>query len=397
MAAALVPVLSAQPQIGDCQVFPSNNVWNAPVDKLPVSASSAAFVNTVGLTRTLHPDFDTALAGIPFIAVPPDQPLVPVKFDYSDESDPGPYPIPPNAPIEGGSSGGDSHVLVVQTGVCKLYEMFASAKLPDGSWTAGSGAVFDLNANTLRPDTWTSADVAGLPILPGLIRYDEVAAGAINHAIRLTLPQTRKAHIWPARHHASSQTDPAYPPMGQRFRLKASYDISNFPPDAQVILAALKKYGMILADNGSSWFLTGVPDPRWNMDSVSTIRAITSANIEAVDESSLMISPDSAQSVVLAQRTVVPFSPTPTFNLSANTTLGITLAADVTSSSATRLTDGAVTTFLICQDRVGGHAFAWPPNFVGGMTVNSAPGHCSAQQFVSDGTSLFATSPGSPN
>ena len=398
LLASLIPVaLVAQPVIGDCQIFPSNNVWNVPVDKLPVAAASTAYINSVGTAHTLHPDFDTALAGIPFVVVPANQPLVAVSFEYKDESDPAPYPIPANAPIEGGGGGGDSHVLVIQSDTCKLYEIFASSRNADGSWKAGAGAVFDLNANSLRPDTWTSADAAGLAILPGLIRYDEVAAGAINHAIRLTVPKTRKAHVWPARHDASSIVDAAFPPMGQRFRLKAGFDISSYPPDAQVILTALKKYGMILADNGSSWFLTGAPDPRWNMDSVSLIRGVTGANLEAVDVSSLIISPDSAQAKLLAQRTDVPFSGTPVFNLSANSTLSMTLAGDVASASVSRLTDGAITTFLICQDHTGGHVFTWPVNVLGGMTVNAVPDRCSAQQFVSDGTSLFATSPGSSN
>jgi hypothetical protein len=231
--------------------------------------------------------------GIPYAVVPADQPAVSVTFEYADDSDRGPYPIPPNPPIEGG--GGDGHILLVQKGVCKLYELFAVSLQPNGKWKAGSGAVFDLKSNALRHDGWTSADAAGLPIVPGLIRYDEVEAGAINHALRLTVPRTRKAHIWPARHDASSNTDPVYPPMGERFRLKADFDVSTFPEDAQVVLTALKRYGMILADNGSSWYLTGAPDSRWNMDTITKIKGVTGADLEAVDTSSMRINLNSGQ------------------------------------------------------------------------------------------------------
>jgi hypothetical protein len=288
--------------IGGCPVFPANNVWNARVDGLPVDSSSQTYVNNIGATAGLHPDFGSGLwdggpIGIPYTTVPGSQPPVTVTFDYDDESDPGPYPIPPDPPIEGGSdSDGDRHVLVVDTGHCKLYEMFYAWPQPDGSWQAGSGAIFDLTSNTLRQAGWTSADAAGLPILPGLVRYDEVAAGAINHALRFTAPRTRKAYIWPARHYASSWTDPARPPMGQRFRLKASFDISGFSATNQVILTALKTYGMFLADNGSSWFLSGVPDERWDNDDLHQLQTrVHGSDFEAVDESSLMLGPNSGQ------------------------------------------------------------------------------------------------------
>ena len=208
----------------------------------------------------------------------------------------GPYPIPTDAPIEGGpDSEGDRHVLVVRRGACDLFETWNSWPTPDGSWYAGSGALFDLHSNALRPDGWTSADAAGLPILPGLVRYDEVAAGTINHALRFTVPQTRRAYVWPARHYASDLTGAQYPPMGQRFRLKASFDISGFSPANQVILRALKTYGMFLADNGSAWYLSGVPDPRWDDDDLHTLQTgVHGRDFEAVDESSLMIDPNSA-------------------------------------------------------------------------------------------------------
>jgi chitodextrinase len=246
--------------------------------------------------------------------VPGTQPKVPIEFDYADESDPGPYPIPPNPLIEGGpDSDGDRHVLVLDEDNCTLYETFYALPQPDGSWQAGSGAVFDLRSNDLRERDWTSADAAGLPILAGLVRYDEVAAGEIRHAIRFTAPQTRKEYIWPARHYASSLTGTNYPPMGQRFRLKASFDISQFSPQVQVILQALKKYGMILADNGSSWFISGAPDSQWNDDMlVNELKLVKGSDFEAVDESSLMVDPDSGQvnSTPSESDTLPPSTPT---------------------------------------------------------------------------------------
>jgi hypothetical protein len=270
--------------IGGCPVFPSDNAWNTRIDGLPVAASSGTYVNTIGASTSLHPDFSSTGYGIPYVIVPAGQPRVPVSFLYADESDPGPYPIPANAPVEGGS---DQHVLVVDQGNCKLYELWDAALQSNGSWTAGSGAVFDLRSNLLRPDGFTSSDAAGLPVLPGLIRYDEVMSGQINHAIRMTVPQTRNQYIWPARHLASSLTGTQYPPMGQRFRLKASFDVSSYPFEVQVILNALKKYGAILADNGSSWYLTGAPDSRWNDSNLHTISQVIGSNLEAVDTSSL--------------------------------------------------------------------------------------------------------------
>jgi hypothetical protein len=284
-----------------CQVFPVNNVWNTPIDTLPVDVNSTKYINTIGANDYVHADFGSGLwdggpIGIPFTTVPGTQQKVNVSFYYDDESDPGPYPIPADAPIEGGSnSDGDRHVLVVDRDNCILYELYDAHPQQDGSWTAGSGAVFDLNSNDLRPAGWTSADAAGLPILPGLVRYEEVAAGEINHAIRFTAPQTRKAYIWPARHYASNLTAVKYPPMGQRFRLKAGFDISGFSPDVQVILKALKKYGMILADNGSSWFISGVPDERWDNDVLHELHDVKGSDFEAVDESSLMVDPDSGE------------------------------------------------------------------------------------------------------
>lgn len=284
-------------------MFPADNVWNRRIDTLPVDPASSAYVNNAGASAGLHPDFGSGLwdggpIGIPFVAVPGTQPFVPVTFIwYGDESDPGPDPIPASAPVEGGSdSTGDRHVLVVDTGNCTLYELYYAWPQPDGSWQAGSGANFDLASDALRPADWTSADAAGLPILPGLVRYDEAASGAINHALRFTVPRTRQAYLWPARHYASSSTDPTRPPMGQRFRLKASFDISGFSSINQVILTALKRYGMFVADNGSAWYLSGAPDDRWNNDDLHNLQTgVHGSDLEAVDESSLMIDPDSAQ------------------------------------------------------------------------------------------------------
>ncbi len=295
-----------QDKIEGCRLFPVNNIWNTPIESLPVDANSDLYINTIGASSYVHADFGSGLwegepIGIPYTTVPGTQEKVAVTFLYDDESDPGPYPIPPDAPIEGGSSSdGDRHVLVVDRDNCILYELYDAYPQPDGSWTAGSGAIFDLKSNALRPAGWTSADAAGLPILPGLVRYEEVAAGEINHAIRVTAPQTRRAYVWPARHYASSLTDSQYPPMGQRFRLKANFDISGFSPQVQVILTTLKKYGMILADNGMSWFISGVPDERWNNDILHELHNVKGSDFEAVDVSSLMISPNSGAAVSAA-------------------------------------------------------------------------------------------------
>ena len=290
------------PSIAGCPLFPANNVWNARVDNLPVDPNSNAYINSIGTNIGLHPDFgagewDGGPIGIPYNVVPGNQPPVEVTFNYDGESDPGPYPIPSNPLIEGGpNSGGDRHVLIVDSGHCILYELFSAYPQPNGSWHAGSGAIFPLYSNDLRPETWTSADAAGLPILPGLVRYDEVVAGQIKHALRFTAEDTRKAYIWPARHYASDITDPGVPPMGQRFRLKASFDVSGFSPEVQVLLNALKIYGMFLADNGGAWYISGVPDERWDNDTlVPELRQVKGSDFEAVDESGLMLHPDSGQ------------------------------------------------------------------------------------------------------
>lgn len=285
----------------NAKVFPADNIWNTPIDKLPVSSKSEAFIETIGKDKTLHPDFGSGLyegapIGIPFVAVTSKQKKVNVTFTYHDESDKGPYPIPANAPIEGGKDGkGDRHVIVVDNDNAMLYELFNAFPQTDGSWKADSGAIFNLKSNELRPDSWTSADAAGLPIYPGLIRYEEVLAGVIPHAIRFTTNKTKREYVWPARHFASSLTDDKYPPMGQRFRLKSTFDISTYSKEVKVILTAFKTYGLILADNGSPWYISGAPDDRWDNDTLRELKKLKGSDFEAVDTSSLMVSADSGK------------------------------------------------------------------------------------------------------
>lgn len=275
-----MPVTGQGTMLGGCQVFPTDNPWNQDVTGLPVHAKSATYIASIGTTRGLHPDFGSNPDyGIPFVIVEQNQPLVPITFTaYGDESDPGPYPVPNNAPVEGGS---DHHVLVLQKGACKLYELYRAEKNPAGGWFADSGAVFNLFSNDLRPDYWTSADAAGLPILPGLIRYDEVVAGEITHAIRFTASSTQRGFIHPATHYAGSVND-NLPPMGLRVRMKASYDIAGLTGHSRVIAEAMKKYGMILADNGSSWYFQGGTDARWNDDDLNQLKSIPGSAFEAV-------------------------------------------------------------------------------------------------------------------
>jgi IPT/TIG domain len=291
------------PTIGTCNALPADNIWNTPIDQLPVSPSSATWVGTIGSSSPLHPDFGS-IYGIPFITVSGTQIKYPASFTYAGDSDVGPYAIPLNAPIEGGSaSTGDRHAVSIDTDNCILYEMWA-AYPQAASWVAGSGAIFNLSSDTLRPDGLGSADAAGLPIFPGFVRYDEVAAGVINHAIRFTVPQTQNTYVWPARHFASSLTGSQYPPMGARFRLRADYDISGFSAANQVILKALKKYGMMLADNGSSWYITGTTDTRWDDNDLHNLTLLTGSDFEAVDVSGLMIDPNSGQALQAAATTV---------------------------------------------------------------------------------------------
>ncbi|HXR12203.1 MAG TPA: hypothetical protein VN770_07905 [Gaiellaceae bacterium] len=276
-----------------CTIFPASNPWNERVDTLPVAANSAQMIASIGLDTGLHPDFGSGLydgepIGIPYDVVSHATPRSKVTFDYADESDKGPYPIPKTVHIEGGrASTGDRHALLIDKDACKLYELYALYPTSSGGWKAGSGAIWSLRSNKLRPAGWTSADAAGLPIFPGLARYDEVARGIIDHALRFTAERTRRAFVYPARHYASSSNDPSLPPMGLRVRLKASVDISGFPRQARIVLQALKTYGMILADNGSSWYISGAPNPHWSNDDLHTLGRITGADFEVVDTSSL--------------------------------------------------------------------------------------------------------------
>jgi hypothetical protein len=274
------------PSVGGCQVFPADNPWNTDISNYPVHPNSANFITSInaGGKTKLHPDWGgSGQYGIPYIVVPANQPMTNINWTaYGGESDPGPYPIPLNAPIEGGaSSDGDRHVLAVRQGECILYELYRA--FPQASsWNADSGAKWPLDTNALRPLGWTSADAAGLPILPGLVRYDEVAAGEINHALRFTVWRSQRGYILPATHFASSYTDPNLPPMGLRLRLKADYDISAFTGQSRVVLEALKQYGMIVADNGSSWYITGAADPRWNDPDLNQLKTVPSSAFEVV-------------------------------------------------------------------------------------------------------------------
>jgi hypothetical protein len=347
-AGATRPVMTSaavtMPGAPNCPIFPADNVWNTDISHLPVAANSAAMIQSIGLTTGLHPDFGTVWDGqpngIPYNVVSDSQPKVHLSFLYAGESDPGPYPIPTNPQIEAGS---DRHLLIVDKDTCTLYEIYAAQQNTDGSWSAGSGAIWNLNSNALRPDGWTSADAAGLPILPGLARYDEVAAGVIAHALRFTAQHTRDMHIYPARHDAGV-ANAAYPPMGLRVRLKASVDISHFTPDVQVILTALKKYGMILADNGSNWYISGVPDPRWNDSTLHTLNQITGSDFEVVDTSTLVNGPDPTPATPGVTVTGTPARPTgtgtappphPTFT-ATHTPVSATATHTPVSATATR-------------------------------------------------------------
>lgn len=279
--------LGAGATLGEKRLFPDDNPWNMDISKSLVDPNSDKLIASIGLNKPLHPDFGTtyqgAPNGIPYVVVDGKQEKVPVSFTYGDESDPGPYPIPPDAPIEGGpKSKGDRHILVLDRDNWKLYELFSA--YPDGKgWKAGSGAIFDLKSNKLRPAGWTSADAAGLPILPGLVRYDEaVEQKKIDHALRFTIVKSQRAYVAPATHFASRHTDANLPPMGMRVRLKADFDMSGYPAEVKVILVAIQRYGMFVADNGGDWFLSGAPDPRWNDESLRAMKKVKGRDFEVV-------------------------------------------------------------------------------------------------------------------
>jgi hypothetical protein len=275
--------LKIGPREYSCPIFPASNPFNQEIAHAPVDPNSAAYIASIGLTGHLHPDFGTNPSyGIPYTVVGPNQPKVPIKFtEYGEESNPGPYPVPANAPVEGAGEAGDRHVLVLQESSCKLYELYNAERDANG-WEAGSGAVFDLRSNALRPNGWTSADAAGLPIFPLLVRYPEVQAGQIDHALRVTVARTQTGFIHPATHFASSSSDPDLPPMGLRLRLKASYSLASFHGESLIVLRALKRYGLIVADNGTSWYITGAPSPHWNDEDLEQIKRVPGAAFEAV-------------------------------------------------------------------------------------------------------------------
>jgi len=288
------------PQVGGCPVFPANNYWNRDISRLSVHPYSARWLSHMSTSRNLHPDFGPSYGdgpnyGIPITLVSSTHATVPVSFDYADESDRVRYPLGADTQIEGGrDSGGDMHAVVVEKGTCKLFETW-NTRESSGHWSAGSGATWSLTSNALRRDTWTSADAAGLPILPGLLRWREVKAGPVRHAIRFTTDITSRHHIWPARHDAGSQSSIAdYPPMGARFRLKASYPVTGYSTYARRVITAMKHYGLVLADNGSPWFFQGQRDSQWPPELVEALKRIPASAFEAVNTTSLKVSANSA-------------------------------------------------------------------------------------------------------
>ncbi|MGY4387349.1 hypothetical protein [Streptomyces virginiae] len=282
-----------------CPTAPSDSFWHAPVDELPVHPKSDRYVASIGAAEPLHPDFGSGLAeGRPFgIPVTVSETTVPeskVSLDYAEESDTSGYRIPPDAKVENGpASDGDRHVVVWDKALCKSYELFDAERQGGGAWHAGSGAIFDLRSNALRPDGWTSADAAGLAILPGLARYEEAAGGRIDHAIRITVPRSDQSYVWPARHQAGQAADSSLPPMGLRLRLKSSVDTSGLAPQAKAVADALKKYGVIVADNGSPWYITGEENAGWDNAQLDGLKAFKGSDFEAVDASGLQQAPDS--------------------------------------------------------------------------------------------------------
>jgi hypothetical protein len=283
-ASASAAAASPPPREYGCPIFPANNPLNRDISHARVDPNSASYVASIGLSGHLHPDFGTNPSyGIPYAVVGSRQPKVPITFtEFGQESEPAPYPAPPNAPVEGAGEPGDRHVLVLQRGACKLYELYSAARRGAG-WEAGSGAVFNLRSNALRREGWTSADAAGLPIMPLLVRYPELSAGRIDHALRMTVARTQRGYIHPATHFASSSSDPNLPPMGLRLRLKASFSLAGFHGESLIVLRALKRYGLIVADNGSSWYITGAPDPRWNDEDLEQIKRVPGSAFEVVE------------------------------------------------------------------------------------------------------------------
>jgi hypothetical protein len=383
-ATTLVPVFVAvQPPPGACNgadlgagaslhgftCFPVDNLWNRDVSGDPVDPDGAAIIAFIGAGSGLHPDFGAgtwqgAPIGIPYTVVSSAlTPKVPVAFTaYGDESDSGPMPIPSAAPIEGGNaSTGDRHVLVMDRDACVLYELYGAHLQPDNSWSAGSAAVWDLKSNTLRPYGWTSADAAGLPIFPGLARYDEVAAGAITHALRFTVPTSRRAYVLPATHWASSTTSASAPPMGLRVRLKAGVDIGGYPVQARVVLAALKRYGMILADNGSAWYLSGAPDDRWDNDQLATLSRIKGSDLEVVQMDTVYTADPTGSAPAITTFTAAPAtvkagaSSTLAWSSTGATRWFVTPEVGWVTGGSVQVTPAATTTYtLLAEGPYGG-------------------------------------------
>ncbi len=377
----------AQETIAGCRVFPQDNVWNRPIDELPVHARSSDYISAAGRGKPLHID-----ASVPFNVVPPDQPMRQLaKLEAPAESDAGPFPIPANPMIE---SGTDAHMLILQTGVCRLYEIDSARRRGD-SWIGFTTAIYDLTSNRLRPDGWTSADAAGLPILPGLLRYEEVQSGQIRHAVRMTVPKTQRAYVWPARHFASRDDNAALPPMGLRLRLRRDFDISRFSPQAQVVLLALKTYGAFVSDNGSSFYFTATPEG-WPQAVLDELKQVKSDDFEAVDASEMMISLNSGQAgpmPTLSEVTLTTSSPDLIIRLSRGQVFTITLTTDA-KLTLKDLRPGQRIAFRICQDSHGGHSLAWPAAIHGAMAVGTAPGKCSVQDFIATTDGLYAAAPG---
>ncbi len=293
------PNAGSGPHIAGCPILPADNVWNTPIDTLKKDKHSDDYVQRMGPALPLHPNFGSdPTNGIPITIIKSNRARLPISFTYGDESDPGHYPTPEGALVEGGWNSpqdADRHILMVDEDRCLLTELGGMIKQKDGSWAGGAGIKIDMTSNALRAPDKTSTDAAGLPVLPGLLRYDEVAAGEVKHAIRFTTPKTQRAYVWPARHFASRLTDPSYPPMGERFRLKADYDISKFSKENQVILKGLKKYGMFLTDNGAPWFIIGEPDKRWSDADLGKLKTLKGEDFEAVDESDWQMLADSGR------------------------------------------------------------------------------------------------------
>lgn len=295
-AAASVPgapgAAGGSPRLAGCPVFPSSSAWNRRIDGLPVAPGSAATIAAIGADATMHADFGSGLweggpIGIPVTVVGARTPTARPRFDHADESDRVAYPIPDSVLVEGGPNAtGDRHAILVDRDACRLYELFALRREGE-RWVTGSGASWDLRSNRLRPAGWTSADAAGLAILPGLARFEEVAAGRIGHALRITVPRTRRGWVWPARHEATDLTDPALPRMRTRLRLRRGVDISRFPRQARVVLRALREYGAVVADHGSAWYVSGVPDPRWSNDQLHALHRVPGSAFEVVDPAAI--------------------------------------------------------------------------------------------------------------